>query len=63
MKVRLGQKVKRTPSWHFKGGYNEANTPKLSGYVRYIHPNGRYYMVEFPVRDGVIRECYIGMDG
>ena len=63
MKVRLGQNVKRTPSWNFKGGYNEANTPKLSGYVRYIHPKGRYYMVEFQLPSGVLRECYFDREG
>lgn len=31
------------------------------GTVAWVHPKGRFYMVEFQFASGVIRECY-GMD-
>lgn len=31
---------------------------KATGTVVYIHPQGRYYVVEFRMKYGKFRECY-----
>ena len=62
MSVEIGQKVKRIPSWDIKRSRGE-KTPAITGYVCYIHPRGRYYMVEFTLPSGVLRECYFDREG
>ena len=62
MRVEIGQKVKRVPSWGIKGSHDE-KVPAITGYVRYIHPRRRYYMVEFQLPSGVLRECYFDREG
>lgn len=62
MKVQHGQKVKRVPSWGIKGS-REEKAPAITGYVRYIHPRGRNYMVEFQLPSGIFRECYYDREG
>ena len=31
------------------------------GVVTYVHPRGRYHMVEFETAGGPIRECFAGV--
>ena len=46
--------------------YWEGNKKKqkvLTGRVAYVHPRGRYHMVEFTAkRGGVVRECFPGVE-
>lgn len=37
-----------------------ANTPrtKFTGRVVWVHPQGRFYLAEFHLPGGVIRECF-----
>ena len=37
-----------------------ANTPrpKFTGRVVWVHPKGRFYLAEFQLPGGVIRECF-----
>ena len=60
--VRLGQRVKRYPVG-FGERENGGQTPKKAQYgtVVYIHPKGRFHVVEFAVRCGVIRESFKGV--
>lgn len=58
MSVEIGQKVTKRPSWGIGGNKNGEKAQPLTGYVWYIHPKGRYYVVEFPMRNGRIRECF-----
>ena len=37
----------------------ESKSP-IQGKVIYIHPEGRYHIVEFDTRGGKIRECFLG---
>lgn len=55
MRVEIGQKVKRVPSWGIKGSHDE-KVPAITGYVR-------YYMVEFQLPSGILRECYFDREG
>lgn len=57
-KVHVGMKVRRKTVYgesEIAGGLKKSYT----GTVVYIHPEGRYHMVEF--QDG-LRECYAGTD-
>ena len=58
--MKIGDKVQRRPVTF--GGLEGKNGLRqgFTGEVVYIHPEGRYHMVEFPVRSGKIRECFSG---
>ena len=54
--MKLGQKVRRTPLSLFqemKDG-KQGRWPMI-GKVVYIHPEGRYHLVEFEVWGGTVR--------
>ena len=60
--MKLGQKVRRTPLSLFqemKDG-KQGRRPMI-GKVVYIHPEGRYHLVEFEVWGGTVRECFAGV--
>lgn len=56
--MKLGQKVKRIPSWCGKERDGREVEP-VTGYVSYIHPKRRFYTVTFPFKSGSVRECYL----
>lgn len=60
--VKIGQKVMRYPDTFFERE-GERNTPKraVPGVVVYIHPKGRYHIVEFELRGGKVRETFPGV--
>lgn len=62
--VRVGDKVQREPvslSSYWEG--NKKKQKVLTGRVAYVHPRGRYHMVEFTAkRGGVVRECFPGVE-
>lgn len=38
--------------------HTKARGETLSGKCVFVHPEGRFVTLEFPVRGGVIRECF-----
>lgn len=54
--------IVRRKSFAMKGDFNFASSDKtpMEGKVIYIHPEGRFYIVEFTVRGGKVRECFLG---
>ena len=60
--MRIGQEVSRIPE-SFYERLGDRNTPKrpMVGRVVYIHPSGRYHIVEFALRGGRVRECFPGV--
>ncbi len=62
-KVQIGRKVIRRSVKSFTDEGNINHSP-MTGTVVYIHPQGRFHMVEFENRRGVKwRECYLGVAG
>ena len=61
--VRVGQKVLRHPAVLLQeNGEGNLSRLPIPGCVAYIHPEGRYHMVEFTFSGGTIRECFLGVD-
>lgn len=59
--MKLGEKVVRMPET-FRDYGEESRTPRaVAGRVTYIHPRGRFHMVEFETPGGVLRECFLGV--
>lgn len=54
--------IVRRKSFVMKGDFNFSSSDKtpMEGKVIYIHPEGRYHIVEFDTRGGKIRECFLG---
>lgn len=61
--LKVGQKVMRTPALLTQAGEGnkEVHRP-MTGKVVYVHPEGRYHMVAFETRGGIVRECFDGAD-
>lgn len=59
--MKLGEKVVRMPET-FRDYGEESRTPRaVAGRVTYIHPEGRFHMVEFETPGGALRECFLGV--
>ena len=59
--MKLGEKVVRMPETFWDYG-EESRTPRaVAGRVTYIHPKGRFHMVEFETPGGALRECFLGV--
>lgn len=59
--MKIGQKVRRMPlslTQTVDNGKQEHRP--MTGKVVYIHPQGRYHIVEFEVCGGTVRECFDG---
>lgn len=59
--IRVGDKVSCRMSYRMSNDddrANEGNDRTTAGTVVWIHPRGRYYVVEFSFPLGNIRECY-----
>lgn len=63
MNVKFKQKVMRTPETFFDGDLKEgkANRHPMPCIVIYIHPRGRFHVVEFNTPGGPIREAFLGV--
>ena len=60
--VRVGDKVQREPVSLSSRWEDNKKKTMLTGQVVYVHPRGRYHMVEFATkRGGVVRECFPGV--
>ena len=62
MKVHIGMKVRRK-SEKISGDHAlEKNHRLMDGVVVYIHPRGRYHVVEYDLPRGQkLRECFAGV--
>ena len=66
--LRLGESVWRVPDtfgpdfYRSKEGGNMAQRKPICGVVVYIHPRGRFHVVEFAGRSGAAREAFWGLD-
>lgn len=62
MNVRIGQKVVRTPETiRVMSDKLKLESRPMRGKVTYIHPDGRFHVVEFDSPCGPIRECFAGV--
>lgn len=61
--MRIGDKVSRVPLTFTSAepGLHE-HTKRKTGTVVYIHPKGRYHIVEFQTRGGPVREAFMGVE-
>lgn len=61
--MKIGQKVRRVPLSLTQTADNGKQEHRpMTGKVVYIHPEGRYHMVTFEMRGGIVRECFGGTD-
>lgn len=61
--MKLGQIVTRYPqTFHDTDGEKNAPRKPMKGKVVYIHPLGRYHVVEFELRGGPVRESFLGVN-
>lgn len=59
--MKIGQKVRRVPLNLTQTADNGKQERRpMTGKVVYIHPEGRYHLVEFEVWGGTVRECFDG---
>lgn len=59
--MKIGQKVRRMPLSLTQTADNGKQEHRpMTGKVVYIHPQGRYHIVEFEVCGGTVRECFDG---
>lgn len=59
--MKIGQKVRRVPlSLTQTTDSGKQEHPPMTDKVVYIHPEGRYHLVEFEVWGGTVRECFDG---
>lgn len=59
--LKVGDIVKKRISCSCTSGLNgfmQEEMVRRTGTVVYVHPKGRFYVVEFAFPDGKIRECY-----
>jgi hypothetical protein len=57
--MKVGDIVKQT-SFVMQGNFDFSSCEKspMEGKVIYIHPQGRYYILEFALRGGKVRESF-----
>jgi len=55
--MKVGDVVRLVPAFKFCESDFKRNQP-VKGTVCWVHPKGRYYVVEFPTPGGVIRESF-----
>lgn len=60
--MKIGQKVRRVPTGltQMAESGKQEHRP-MTGKVVYIHPEGRYHLVEFETWGGTVRECFQGV--
>lgn len=60
--MKVGDPVIRTPETFYDADMKLGRSERhpMRGIVFYIHPKGRYHVVEFETRGGKIREAFLG---
>ena len=59
--MKIGQKVTRYPVSFSEPDGKEGQKP-VTGTVVYIHPLGRFHIVEFELRGGKVQESFQGTE-
>lgn len=59
--VQAGDTVHIAPVSFSTAEFPGGHSPPRKGRVAWVHPKGRFYLVEFPVGSQVIRECFQGV--
>lgn len=60
--MEIGENVTRTPKTIVgEGKKGKQMEMPMRGRVVYIHPRGRYHVVEFQLRGGPVREAFPGV--
>ena len=55
--MQVGETVHK-PLTDIMSGSANTPRPKFTGRVVWVHPQGRFYLAEFPLPGGIIRECF-----
>lgn len=55
--MKVGETVHK-PLTDIMSGSANTPRPKFTGRVVWVHPKGRFYLAEFQLPVGVIRECF-----
>lgn len=55
--MQVGDKVHK-PLTDIVSGSANTPRPKFTGRVVRVHPKGRFYLAEFQLPGGIIRECF-----
>lgn len=56
-KMQVGDKV-RKPLTDFTSGNPNTPRPIFTGTVVWVYPEGRFYLAEFRLKAGTVRECF-----
>ena len=60
-RARVGETVQRQIACISETKDHRIISPMQEGTVIWVHPQGRFHVVEFRFRFGSIRECYAGV--
>ena len=55
--MQVGETVHK-PLTDIVSGSANTPRPKFTGRVVWVHPKGRFYLAEFQLPGGIIRECF-----
>lgn len=55
--MQVGDKV-RKPLTDITSGNPKTPRPRFTGTVIWVHPEGRFYLAEFRLKAGTVRECF-----
>lgn len=58
--VQLGERVRRRPKT-FTCSIDKGATRAMEGLVVFVHPEGRFHVVEFQTLGGPVRESFAGI--
>lgn len=59
MSVKVGDRITKPLEWvavERRNGY--AKKHHATGTVTYVHPEGRFYMMEFKIGERTLKECF-----
>lgn len=61
--VKVGDRVSRVcVTLTGQDGMDAARSARMTGRVVWVHPKGRYHVVEFALGGGTVRECFMGVE-
>lgn len=61
--LKVGDRVSRVcVTLTGQDGFNAKESARLMGRVVWIHPQGRFHVVEFQLGGGIVRECFLGVE-
>lgn len=61
--LQVGDRVSRVcVALTGQDGFNAKEPARLTGRVVWVHPEGRFHVVEFQLGGGAVRECFLGVE-